>query len=209
MDRPASAKRTAKRTAKRVFALVFTLAAFGGGSGGGLAEASRVRYLPLEEMAREAHSVFTGEVVGVKSRWNARKSRIHTFVTVRVGRFLKGGRGGELVTLRVLGGEAEGYRLLVSGAPTFRLRERVLVFSEGGAGRVPTVLGLAAGKFTIREDPETGAETLYRSLRGLTLQGAEGGPVTSSVGLPRERLEFSEVERAVETALAGPRARSG
>lgn len=195
--------------AKRVSAVVLALAAFAGVFGGRQVEASRVRYLPIDEMAREAHSVFAGEVVGVKSRWNARRSRIHTFVTVRVSRFLKGGRGGELVTLRVLGGEAEGYRLLVSGAPAFRLQERVLVFSEGGAGRIPTVLGLAAGKFTIREDPETGAETLHRSLRGLTLQGAEGGPATGSVGFPRERLSLPELERAVASALAGPGTRPG
>lgn len=198
----------AKRTAKRVSAVVFAAAVGAGVVAAGAVEASTVRYLPLDEMAREAHSVFTGEVVGVKSQWNARRSRIHTFVTVRVNRFLKGGRGGELVTLRVLGGEAEGYRLLVSGAPSFRLRERVLVFSEGGAGRVPTVLGLAAGKFTIREDPETGEETLHRSLKGLTLRGAEG-VLRSSVAFPRERLSLPELERAVESALSRPGGRSG
>lgn len=199
----------ATRTAKRVSAVVFVAAMGAGVFAPGAVEASTVRYLPLDEMAREAHSVFTGEVVGVKSQWNARRSRIHTFVTVRVSRFLKGGRGGDLVTLRVLGGEAEGYRLLVSGAPSFRLRERVLVFSEGGAGRVPTVLGLAAGKFTIREDPETGEETLHRSLKGLTLRGAEG-VLRSSVAFPRERLSLPELERAVESALSPrPGARSG
>lgn len=206
MNRP----EMAKRTAMRVSAVVLAAAMGAAGFAGGRAEASTVRYLALEEMAREAHSVFTGEVVGVKSQWNARRSRIHTFVTVRVSRFLKGGRGGELVTLRVLGGEAEGYRLLVSGAPSFRLRERVLVFSEGGAGRVPTVLGLAAGKFTIREDPETGEETLFRSLEGLTLRGAErGGFITSSVAFPRERLTLPELERAIEPALSGARRGSG
>lgn len=199
----------ATRTAKRVSAVVFAAALGAGVFAPGAVEASTVRYLPLDEMARVAHSVFTGEVVGVKSQWNARRSRIHTFVTVRVSRFLKGGRGGRLVTLRVLGGEAEGYRLLVSGAPSFRLRERVLVFSEGGAGRVPTVLGLAAGKFTIREDPETGEESLHRSLKGLTLRGAEG-VLRSSVAFPRERLSLPELERAVESALSPrPGGRSG
>lgn len=198
----------ATRPAKRVSAVVFAAALGAGIFDPGAVEASTVRYLPLDEMARVAHSVFTGEVVGVKSQWNARRSRIHTFVTVRVSRFLKGGRGGRLVTLRVLGGEAEGYRLLVSGAPSFRLRERVLVFSEGGAGRVPTVLGLAAGKFTIREDPETGEETLHRSLKGLTLRGAEG-VLRSSVAFPRERLSLPELERAVESALSRPGGRPG
>lgn len=165
--------------------------------------ASIARHLPLEVMAREAHSVFAGEVVGVRSQVNARRNRIHTFITVRVSRFWKGGRGGEFVTLRVLGGEAEGYRLLVNGAPSFRLNEEVLVFSEGGAGRVPTVLGMAAGKFTVETDPETGERMLFRSLRGLTFHDDEGRPLTEgSLAWPRERMPLAELERTVERALS-------
>lgn len=165
--------------------------------------ASTVRHLPLEAMAREAHSVFAGEVVGVRSQLDARRNRIHTFVTVRVSRYWKGGRGGEFVTLRVLGGEAEGYRLLVSGTPSFRLDEEVLVFSEGGAGRVPTVLGMAAGKFTVETDPETGERMLHRSLGGLTFHDDAGRPLTeASLSRPRERLPLDELRRTVERALS-------
>lgn len=165
--------------------------------------ASATRHLPLEAMAREAHSVFAGEVVGVRSQLNARRNRIHTFITVRVSRYWKGGRGSEFVTLRVLGGEAEGYRLRVSGAPSFRLHEEVLVFSEGGAGRVPTVLGMAAGKFTVETDPATGERMLHRSLHGLTFHDDEGRPLTEgSLAWPRPRLPLDELRRTVERALS-------
>ena len=98
---------------------------------GGL-EASTVRHLPLDQMARRADQIFTGEVVGITSQLNARRTGIYTFVTVAVDDYLKGGRR-DLLTLRILGGEAEGYRLVVAGSPVFRLGEEVLVFSDGGA----------------------------------------------------------------------------
>ena len=108
-------------------------------------EASTVVHLPLDRMAVVADQIFHGEVVGVRSQLNARRTSIHTFVTIAVEAYLKGGRGSSLLTLRVLGGEADGYRLVVAGAPRFRVGERVLVFTDGGAGRIPSVLGLGSG----------------------------------------------------------------
>ena len=107
-------------------------------------------------MAVAADQIFTGAVVGVTSQLNARRTSIYTFVTIEVETYLKGGRGGSLLTLRVLGGEAEGYRLVVAGTPSFRMGEEVLVFAHGGAGRIPSVLGLASGKFTLERDEATG-----------------------------------------------------
>ena len=163
--------------------------------------ASTVRFLPLDQMAIRADQIFTGEVVGVASQLNARRSGIFTFVTIEVGEYLKGGRRGVL-TLRMLGGEAEGYRLVVPGSPEFRLGEEVLVFSDGGAGRIPTVLGMAAGKFTVQRDPVTGERVLERSLAGLTLEDSSGTQVTANQAGSQERASLDEVRRIVREALA-------
>lgn len=172
---------------------------------GGL-EGSTVQRLTLGEMAVRADQIFTGEVVGIASQLNARRTGIHTFVTIEVDEYLKGGRR-NLLTLRFLGGEAEGYRLVVPGSPVFHLGEEVLVFSEGGAGRIPTVLGMAAGKFTMDRDPATGDQLLRRSLAGLTFEGPGGtdpdagsrGPGAALVHRP---VSLDAVRRAVEEALA-------
>ena len=167
---------------------------------GGL-EASTVRRLTLDEMAVRADQIFTGEVVGIASQLNARRTGIFTFVTIEVDEYLKGGRR-NLLTLRFLGGEAEGYRLVVPGSPVFHLGEEVLVFSDGGAGRIPTVLGMAAGKFTVGRDPETGGRVLRRSLAGLTFHDAGGVPPAPGAAMSAGPVPLEEVRRAVREALA-------
>ena len=169
-------------------------------------EASTVRRLTLDEMAVRADQIFMGEVVGITSQMNARRTGIHTFVTIEVDEYLKGGRR-KLLTLRFLGGDAEGYRLVVPGSPVFHLGEEVLVFSDGGAGRIPAVLGMAAGKFTVDRDPATGDRVLRRSLAGLTFGGPEGRepagiPLQPGAALSRGPVPLDEVRRAVAEALA-------
>jgi len=56
---------------------------------GGL-EASTVRRLTLDEMAVRADQIFTGQVIGIASQLNARRTGIHTFVTIEVDEYLKG-----------------------------------------------------------------------------------------------------------------------
>ena len=167
---------------------------------GGL-EATTVRHLPLDQMARRADQIFTGEVVGIASQMNARRTGIHTFVTVAVDEYLKGGRR-DLLTLRILGGEAEGYRLVVPGSPVFSLGEEVLVFSDGGAGRIPTVLGMAAGKFTVERDAATGEQLLQRSLAGLTLEDPDGVRVDAREARSEGPASLDDVRRIVRDALA-------
>ncbi len=166
----------------------------------GSIEASTIRHLPLDQMAVRADQIFTGEVVGITSQMNARRTGIHTFVTIEVDEYLKGGRR-RMLTLRMLGGEAEGYRLVVPGSPVFHLGEEVLVFSDGGAGRIPTVLGMAAGKFTVSRDPATGERLLERSLAGLMLEDSRGAPVDARLASSDGPASLDEVRRIVREAL--------
>ena len=167
----------------------------------GMLEASTVRFLPLDEMAVRADQIFTGEVVGIASQMNARRNGIFTFVTIEVDEYLKGGRRGVL-TLRFLGGEAEGYRLTVPGSPEFHLGEEVLVFTDGGAGRVPAVLGMAAGKFRLARNPVTGERLLERSLEGLILEDSSGARVTAGEADSQGPASLDAVRRIVREALA-------
>ncbi len=168
----------------------------------GLGAGSTVLYQTLPEMAVAADQILIGEVVGMRAQVAVRRNSIHTFVTIEVDEFLKGERRGRrMVTLRILGGEAEGYRLVVPGSPRFELGERVLVFSEGAAGRIPGVLGLAAGKFSLDQDPRTGEPTLRRSLLGLTLRSRDGADVPHESASPRGRVSLEEVRALVRSAL--------
>ncbi len=167
----------------------------------GMLEASTVRFLPLDQMAVRADQIFTGEVVGIASQVDARRTGIFTFVTIEVDEYLKGGRRGVL-TLRFLGGEAEGYRLTVPGSPEFHLGEEVLVFTDGGAGRIPTVLGMAAGKFRLQRDPVSGERLLERSLDGLNLEDSGGSRVTANQAGAQAPASLEAVRLIVREALA-------
>ena len=76
------------------------------------------------------------------------------------------------------------------------------MFSDGGAGRIPTVLGMAAGKFTVGRDPETGNRMLERSLAGLTLEDPGGVPTAPGAALSAGPVPLEEVRRIVREALA-------
>ena len=103
-------------------------------------------------MTDRANLIFTGKVVGQRAEWNAERTRIYTYVTFQVERYLKGGSSAELATVRLLGGQVGPYRAVVPGTPQFELGEDVLLFCAGEGVSIPTVLGLSLGKFAIATD---------------------------------------------------------
>ncbi len=167
-----------------------------------VAPASIIRYMPLDRMAVEADSILVGQVIGVRSRMGVRRNRIHTYVTIQVDRYLKGGAASARITLRLLGGSAEGYRLVVPGMPEFELHENVLVFVEEAEGRVPGVFGLSAGKLSLAPHPETGELMTHRTLAGLTVQDADGNPGVLPPAATRIPATLAEVETVIGRALA-------
>ncbi len=159
-----------------------------------------IRYMPLDRMAVESDAILVGRVVGKRSEMGLRHDRIYTYVTIEVDRYLKGGGGKSLLTLRLLGGSAKGYRLIVSGMPQFALQEDVLVFVEETRGRVPGVFGWSAGKFSLARRAGTGELMLHRTLAGLTVQNAGGNPGIVAPAV-REPATLAEVEALINEAL--------
>jgi len=116
------------------------------------AEAATVVAMSLEQMTDRADLIFTGRVVGKRADWNAERTRIYTLVSFEVDRYLKGGNEARLVTVRLLGGQVGPYLSIMPGTPQFGIGEEVLLFCAGGGARIPSVLGLSLGKFTIVDD---------------------------------------------------------
>lgn len=166
---------------------------------GSRAEAATVEAMTLNEMAQRAEMILIGRVASSRADWNTRRTRIYTYVTLEVERFLKGGAGEDEITIRHWGGEAGGFRSLVPGSPQFVVGEEVLLFCAGTRARVPTVLGLALGKFTITRDA-AGARILKRDISGLVL--ANYRTDSRPVGTPPTRYRLSDVESRIHTALA-------
>ena len=161
-------------------------------------EAATVEAMTLDEMAVRAEMVFVGRVTGTRAEWNTARTQIYTHVTFEVERFIKGGAGERQVIVRLWGGRVGGFTSVVPGTPQFASGEEVLLFCSGSRARIPTVLGLSLGKFSIKRD-STGEAVLRRDISGLVLENYRTD--SRPVGTPPVRYRLSEVEARIRTAL--------
>ena len=165
----------------------------------GGAEAGTVLAMNLEQMTDRADMIFVGRVVGQRAEWSADRTRIYTYVTFEVDRYLKGGAGGSRqTTVRLLGGRVGPYLAKVTGMPQFTEGEDVLLFCAGAAARMPTVLGMSLGKFTIATDGE-GERIVRRDISTLML--ANYRTDSRKPGDPVNRYLLADVEGRIHGHL--------
>jgi hypothetical protein len=162
------------------------------------AEGATVEAMTLEQMALRANMIFVGRAVSSRADWNAQHTRIYTYTTFEVERFIKGGSGEREMTIRLWGGQVGPLRAIVPGTPDFARGEEVLLFCVGSGARIPTVLGLALGKFTLTRD-RVGEVILKRDISGLMLANYRTDSPTA--GTPPTRFRLSEVESRINAAL--------
>lgn len=162
------------------------------------AAASTVVAMSLEQMSERAETIFVGRVTGTRADWNGERTRIYTYVTLEVDRYLKGGSGSKVATVRLLGGRVGPYLAMVPGTPRFDAGEEVLLFCAGSGGRIPTVVGLSLGKFTIATDA-SGEKVVKRDISGLML--ANHRTDDRKPGDPVTRYRLSEVESRIQESL--------
>jgi hypothetical protein len=166
--------------------------------GASQASASTVVAMSLEQMTDHAQSIFIGRVAGIRADWNAERTRIYTYVTLSVERYLKGGSGSKMETIRLLGGQVGPYRAIVSGTPLFEVGEDVLLFVAGAGARIPTVLGLSLGKFTIVSEAG-GERILKRDISSLMIQDYRTD--SRKPGDPVTRYRLSDVESKIRALV--------
>ena len=168
------------------------------------ASAATVEAMTLEEMAQRADLIFVGRAVDSRADWNVQRTRIYTYTTFQVERFIKGGGGDgggageQQITIRLWGGQLGPMRSVVPGTPQFAPGEEVLLFCVGSGARVPTLLGLAMGKFTLTRD-DAGEVILKRDISGLILRNYRTN--TQPAGTPPARYRLADVEERIHSAL--------
>lgn len=91
--------------------------------------ASGPKWTPFQ-LAQHADVVVTGTVAGVKTGWDRDVNAIYTYVTVNVREILKGNISARTITIKQLGGTADGVVLSVIDQPTFAIGEDVLLYLE-------------------------------------------------------------------------------
>ena len=92
----------------------------------------------IEQLARQADIVVIGEVISATGEWAAGRATIQTRVALTVTESLKGTAASPL-TFTHLGGRVGDEASAVGGAAEFAPGERVLVFLDTAARRIPEV----------------------------------------------------------------------
>jgi hypothetical protein len=138
------------------------------------AEATLMKYLEIEDLARLSSEVIRGQVVSTKIYWDDKHQHILTGVRVQVNDCYKGkAQRGATVTLTQLGGTLDGITMDYSGRPTFRVGENVVVFARPNQYNDLLVVGLKQGKLAVRGDEAV------RELGGVSFVDADLTPMAN------------------------------
>lgn len=123
------------------------------------ASATTVVPMSVEELTRAASEVIEAHAVRSWTSWNAQHTLIYTYTTFEVTKSLKGATA-ESVTVKQVGGSADGYTQKVSGVRQFQDGEDTLLFLRPSVARDGTlvVVGLMQGNFRVQRS--SAGETL-------------------------------------------------
>jgi hypothetical protein len=166
------------------------------------ARATQVLYRTPRELGAESQLVVRGEVVGVRSYWNEKKTKIFTAARIAVGETFKGS-GASSIDVVQLGGIVGNVKMTVQGALSWKEGEDVVLFLEpyDGPSAGPAayqVSGFSQGKFTVGRDPRTGKSYVNRpESPGAELVSAPG----SGSPEPSSKVENVPIEQFIDEAL--------
>ena len=154
-------------------AVIVALAAFALLSAS-LAGATTVQKFSISDLAKKSETIALARVDDVSSRWDDNHKEIYTFISLKVLDGVKGSRKNDVLTIRHIGGSAEGKISVVPGMPTFTKGEEVVVFlSPKDRAGYPWVMGLQQGKFTVSTD-DNGFKQVRNDIVGLKTMAPNG-----------------------------------
>lgn len=165
--------------------------------------ATSIAALSVEQMVDASDVVATGTVRAVRSEWVSDR-RIITYAEIELDSVSKGlADVGDFVTVESPGGVLDdGTMSNVEFAARYSVGERTLVFlCEKRQGTSFGTVGMALGKFTVKQDPATGSDMIVR----FTLPYTQEFDARFVPNPPRpERISLnSMLERVRSRALLG------
>jgi hypothetical protein len=136
-------------------------------------DATVMREMSVEELARLSDHVVRGTVLGQVSQWSEDGVGILTYVDVLIHERVKGTRPlPEVVQIVLPGGEVNGTRMAVIGGPTFRDSEELFLFlapysDDPTQADHVVLIGGKMGRMPVLADPEGGEPRVLREFAGL------------------------------------------
>jgi hypothetical protein len=142
--------------------------------------ASTFLRLSQGELVRGSAAAIQGEVLKVSSFWDPAGRVIMTEALVQVEEKIFG-NAPSVVVVRTFGGTVNGYTIEAHGFPTFRTKERVLLYLEAEKDGASRVAGYQQGQFRIVRD-KAGVERAVSALEdGAHLVSRDGRAVAPAV----------------------------
>jgi hypothetical protein len=162
-----------------------------------VAKATTVIPMSVEELTRASTDIIEARAVDSRSAWNAQHTLIYTYTTYEVMRALKGAAA-QRVTVKQLGGSAEGYTQKVSGVHHAQTGEDGLLFLRPSAGGDGTyvVVGLVQGNFRVLRSSDGGA-LVTNGISGAHAAERGASGVTDVIG----SMTLNEAEARIRRAM--------
>jgi hypothetical protein len=125
-------------------------------------QATTVPEMSFDEVVARSAVIVHGKVVRSRSSWDPERTAIWTHYDIQVRTRLKGGPGA-IVTVSEPGGEVDGKRMQIVGAPRYEIGDEVVVFAtETPIGYLRTC-GWGQGKFEVRASREGASQRVVRA----------------------------------------------
>lgn len=162
------------------------------------ARATTVIPMSVEELTQAASHIVEAQAVSSRSAWNQQHTLIYTFTTFQVTRALKGAAA-KTITIKQLGGSAEGYTQKVAGVHHAQAGEAALLFLRASAAGDGTyaIVGLVQGNFRMFRAGD-GRIMVTNGISGAQAVERGTGRVAEFAGQP---MTVSEAEARIQRAL--------
>lgn len=130
----------------------------------GVAYATTVKRLPLDEVVKQSSEVFVGTVRDTRAVPGERgREPIYTEVTFEKLDVVKGAIRGSTTSYRFAGGTLNGRTLVIHGMPKFDAGKRYVLFTNAAEDWICPAVGWWQGRFTVKRDPVTGTDRVHDS----------------------------------------------
>ncbi len=110
--------------------------------------ATTVVPMSIERLTAESSNIVYARALDHSSQWNPEHTRIFTFTRFQVLRSLKGSTP-SVITVKQLGGHADGYTMKVAGVRYWSNGEEAVLFLQKSPESTFAVTGLMQGNFRV------------------------------------------------------------
>ena len=160
-----------------------------------IALATTVIPMSVERLTAQSTHVVYAHALDHRSAWNAEHTRIFTFTRFQVTQTLKGNSPG-IITVKQLGGHADGYNMKVAGVHYWRNGDEAVLFLQQSPDSTFSVTGLMQGDFRIQR--QSSGETVVSNGVPDATELASTGEIQQYRGA---RMTLQELQQRVSKAV--------